>query len=342
MILFQITVLLLLLGFSVYFSLIEAAITTLSALRMKKLSFFSPRLAPLFQEWLANPHRVLSVLMVGNTLVNISFSSLAAVAAVPLNDYFSRTTVSWTVWGVVTISLVVFGEIVPKIIGRTYRERVAEATLPFLSRATRALYWIWGPMGWAIEKWVPALHQAPVNPLTVVSLEELHHVVAESQSAGHLPLDSGDMFRRVLAMTQRTAGEVAQPADRVDVLALEVLDRPDGWNLFVDLLVETGRTRVPVTRGGRPVGYVNVMDFLAAVRSGLAPSVEERIRPLRWVPPETKALDLLEQFRGTGDAIALVGNPAAEMSGLITLEDVLEEVVGEILDEYDREEAGAS
>lgn len=339
MILLPFAVLALLLGFSAYFSMVEAAITTLSALRMKKIVVLSPRLAPLFTEWLATPHRFLSVLMVGNSLVNISFSSVAAVAAVPLNAYFSPSTVSWMVWGGATVALVVVGEIVPKIIGRTYRERVAAGTLPFFSRVTRALFLIWGPVGWAIKRFAPALHRAPVNPLTVVSLEELQHAVSESQAEGHLPPDAGEMFGRALAMTQRTAREVAQPADRIDALALEVLDRVNGAELFVDLLVETGRTRVPVTRGGRFVGYLNAMDFLASARSGRMPPIEAMVRPLRRVHPDTKALDLLEEFRKKGDGIALVGPSENEVGGLLTLEDVLEELVGEILDEYDREEA---
>jgi putative hemolysin len=341
MIFFQIVFLVFLLGVSACFSLVEAAITTLSALRMKKIVVLSPRLAPLFTEWLASPHRLLSVLMVGNSLVSVSFSSLAAVAAVPLNAYFSPSSVSWMVWGAVTVSLVVVGEIVPKIIGRAYRERVAAGILPFFSRVTRGLFMIWGPVGWAIKRWTPVLHRAPVNPLTVVSLEELQHAVSESQAEGYLPPDSGEMFARALAMTQRTAREVAQPADRIDALALEILNRPNGADLFVDLLVETGRTRVPVTRGGRFVGYLNAMDFLSSVRSGRVPPIEAMVRPLRRVHPDTKALDLLEEFRKKGDGIALVGPSDTDVGGILTLEDVLEELVGEILDEYDREEAVA-
>ncbi len=341
MLFLQLLLLFFLLGFSAYFSLVEAALTTLSGLRMKKIVVLSPRLAPLLTEWLANPHRMLSVLMVGNSLVNVSFSSLAAVAAVPLNAYFSPSTVSGMVWVVVTGALVVGGEIIPKIIGRTYRERVAAGTLPFFSRFTRALFLIWGPVGWAIKRLAPALHHAPVNPLTVVSVEELQHAVSESQAAGHLPADASEMFGRALAMTQRTAREVAQPADRIDALALEVLDRAQGADLFVDLLVETGRTRVPVTRGGRYVGYVNAMDFLGLARSGRVPPIEAMVRPLRLVHPNTKAMDLLEDFRKKGDAIALVGLSDTEVGGLLTLEDVLEELVGEILDEFDREEAVA-
>jgi putative hemolysin len=250
--------------------------------------------------------------------------------------------VSWTVWLLVTVSLVIFGDIFPKIIGRTYRERVAAGTLPFLSWIAQKFFWVWAPVGWLVRRWAPSLHHAPINPLTVVSLEELQHAVAESEVAGHLSEDASEMFRRALALTQRTAREVAQPLDRMDALALEILERVNGPELFVDLLVETGRTRVPLTRVGQLLGYLNVMDFLGAVKSGQIPLVEPLVRPLRWVGPDTQALHLLEEFRAKGDGIVLVGEPGGEVEGFLTLEDVLEELVGEILDEYDREEVATS
>jgi CBS domain containing-hemolysin-like protein len=334
---FQAVLLVLLLALSAYFGLVEAAITALSPIRMKKLAMHSPRLRPLFQEWLAHPHRLLSVLLVGNNAVNIGFSSVAAVAAVPLHPFFPRVAVTWSVWFLVTVLLIVAGDILPKVAGRAYRERVAAWALPLLSRATRSLYFVWGPLGWALKKFAPAFKEAPVNELTVVSLEELQHAVSESQAAGHLHGDAGEMFRRALAFSRRTAGEVARPPDRMDTLALEILDRPDGRELFMDLLVESGRTRVPVTRGSRAVGYVNALDFMAAADTGIHPDVSEMVRPLRRVPPAARAADLLEDFRRSGDPLAILETPDGEMAGLLTMEDLLEQIVGDILDEYDRE-----
>lgn len=316
--------------------------TALSALRMKRLSVVAPALSHYFHEWLSTPHRLLSFLMVGNNLVNFGFSSLAAILVVPLHGVLSPNAAGVLVWLAVTAVILVFGEIIPKIIGRVYRERVAEWTLPALSRLTRSLFWLWGPVGWAIERWAPALHRAPVNLLTVVSLEELHHAVGESQASGQMSGESGDMFRRALALAQKPVVEVAQPPERLDTLALEVLSRPGGRDLFLDLLVETGRTRVPVTRGGKTVGYVNVLELLQSVRSGGGPNVEALVRPLRKIAPDMKAIEILETFRRTGEAVAWVEGPDGVARGLLTLEDVLEEVVGEILDEYDLERAGGT
>lgn len=329
------------LSLSAYFALVEAAVTALSAVRMKKLAFTHPALLPAFQEWLEKPHRLLTVLMIGNNLVNVAFSSLAALAAIPLHRLLPSAVVHWAVWGLVTVVLLVGGDIVPKIVGRTYRERVAVWALPLMSRATRALAFFWRPLDWALARWAPSLHRAPVNPLQVVSLEELQQVAAESSAAGHLPRESGEMFHRVLALTQKTAGEIARPAADLDRLPLEILDRAGGGERFLDLLVETGRTRVPVTRGDRPVGYVNVFDVLREGDVVSGAGVDGLVRPLRWVDPHTRVVDVLEDFRRKGDPFAVVGTPTGELRGFLTLEDVLEQIVGDILDEYDRERKDA-
>lgn len=329
------------LSLSAYFALVEAAVTALSAVRMKKLAFTTPALLPHFQEWLEKPHRLLTVLMIGNNLVNVAFSSLAALAAIPLHRVLPSAVVHWAVWLLVTAALLVGGDIVPKIVGRTYRERVAVWALPLMARATRALAFLWRPLDWVLSRCAPSLHRAPVNPLQVVSLEELQQVAAESLAAGHLPRESGEMFHRALALTQKTAGEIARPVDDLDRLPLEILDRNAGGERFLDLLVETGRTRVPVTRGDRPVGYVNVFDVLREGDAVSGAGVDGLVRPLRWVAPTTRVVDLLEDFRRSGDPFAVVGTPAGELRGFLTLEDVLEQIVGDILDEYDRERKDA-
>lgn len=334
----ELIALFLLLCGSAYFALVESAVTALSAIRMKRLVAIDPKLYPYFHEWLATPHRVLSVLMVGNNMVNIAFSSVAAVAVLPLHGYFPSTAVSIVVWIVVTAMTLIFGEIVPKIVGRVYREPVTVLALPWLSRATKAFFFLWGPIGWAIKKWAPQFSQAPVNPLAVVSLEELQHAVQEGQQEGRITGESREMFQRALALHQKTAQEVAQPPEKMDTLPLEMLDRSGGRDLFIDLLVETGHTRVPVTRGGRVVGYVHVMDLLREAREGHSTDVEAMVRPIRRVRANRLASELLEEFRRSGDPVAIVESEEGAAVGFITLEDVLEEIVGEILDEYDLEQ----
>lgn len=339
MIAFQAAGLFLLLAVSASFSLVEAAITALSALRIKKLSFVRPGFFPFFREWIERPHRLLTVLMVGNNLVNVAFSSLAAVAALPLNAVLPPALVSWAVWVLVSFLVLVVGDIVPKIVGRVYRERVVVWTLPVLWRLVRLSTVLWGPVDWALRRYAPLLHRVSADALAVVSVEEIQQAASESSAAGHLSKDSGDMLHRALALTLKTAGDIARPAAALESLPLELLSRPNGGALFLDLLVETGRTRVPVTRAGRPVGYVNVFDVLREGAGASGDGLESLVRPLRRILPDVRAGELLDEFRRTGDPLALVVTLDGQVRGFLTLEDLLEQIVGNILDEYDREEA---
>lgn len=338
MILLQLAVLALLFAGYAFFSLSESALTALSALRMKRLSVLRPALSPYFSEWLSRPHRLLVTLMIGSNVLSLAVSSLAAALALPLRARLPAKLVDLGVWILVTAALLVFAEMVPKIVGRVYRERVSEWALPVLSRVSRAFALLAAPVGWAMERLAPGMETAPVGRLSTLSLEELQHVIVESQAAGQMPAESGEMMKRVLSLTQRPVSAVLQPAEKVDAVPLETFGRPNGAELFVDLLVETGRTRVPVTRAGAPAGYVNVLDLFG---EGVADAgrVESLTRRPLMVPPDKGVFDLLGDFQKSGEPVAFVQDgQEGRFLGIVTLEDVLEEIVGEILDEYDLEQ----
>jgi CBS domain containing-hemolysin-like protein len=333
--------LVLLLALSAFLSGAEAALTALSTLRMKKLAHLRPRLAPLFREWLTAPHRILTTVLVLNSLFNSGFSSLLALWAAPLSDRVPWPgVVGFAVWLTAAALLVGVGEIVPKVLGRAYRERVSEATLPALSAISGALSIVWRPVGWLMEKVSPALTQAPVAKLTELSLDELRHVLTESQARGQVPQDAGDMIRRLLDLDKKRAADLMVPAGRVDMLPLELAEAgPQGAELFLGRLAESGRTRLPVTSGGRPVGYLNVLDVLGRSDGGRALPPRDLLRPLRRVPAGMSVPPLLDDFRRGGPPLAVVEGARGEFLGLLTLEDLLEEIVGDILDEFDVERA---
>ena len=318
---------------SMFFSMAESALTSLSPLRMKRISVDRPALRPAFIEWLAHPHRLLTTILIGNNFVNVAASSLSYTMALPLATFIPRRLLAVILWLAVTGVFVVFGEVVPKIVGRTYRERICEWALPILSRLKNGLYWVWGPVGWALDKVAPALRGTPANPLMVTSLEELQAALLQSESQGEVAHDAAEMIRRAVRLPERSAAQIMTPADKVDGLPMDLLSGKRSADLYADILIESGRTRVPVFRKGEAVGYVNVMDFLGA---GETPPLESVLRPLRRVPPDMRAPDLLAFFKTTGEPIAAV-QEGESFQGLVTLEDVLEEVVGEILDEYDAE-----
>jgi CBS domain containing-hemolysin-like protein len=321
-------------GLSMLFSAAEAALTALSTLRMKRLSVERPSLTPALSEWITHPHRLLTTLLVGNNFVNVAASSLFYTMLLPVRTVLPPRVFDALMWLSATALFVAGAEIIPKIIGRAYRDRICAWGLPVLARMKDGLFFIWGPVGWALGKAAPRFAVAPANPLMVTSLEDLHHALTESESQGDVPPDAAAMIRRAVQLPERTAGQIMQPAVKVDGLSLDLLGGRRPPDFYVDVLIEAGRTRLPVFKKGEPVGYVNALDLMAVEA---APPLEKILRPLRRVRPEEKVLDLLHTFKSSGDPIAAVQD-GDRFLGLVTLEDVLEEVVGEILDEYDLEQ----
>jgi len=331
----ELSALLALLLLSAFFSLAESAITALPLLKMKQITATVPALSRPFGEWLAKPQRLLITLLIGNNLAGVSVSSLAAVLAVPLEKWVPEQALEIGVWLVTTAVLLVFAEIIPKIVGRVYAERVSVVALPLLARVAGFFAFLLRPL----RRAGPAPEHMPVNPLMAVSLEELSHMIGESEKSGAVPQESGEMMHRVVSLQQRTAADILVPAAQVDMVPLDVLERgPGAAELFTDLLVETGRTRVPVTRAGVPVGYIRVLDILKSERARDAAALNALIRPAKSVPPTKPVADLLTDFQSAGEHIAFVEDEHGPFLGLVTLEDVLEEIVGDILDEYDLEQ----
>ncbi len=338
MLLLECVLLMLLFGFSSFFSASETAITALSAFRMKQLSVLRPELRSFFSDWLEKPHRLLATILIGNNFVNVAISSLMAVMVVPLAVYVPKQFLDFMVWLAATAILMVLCEITPKIIGRVFCERISEKSLPVLSQLTRLFFLFWGPLGWILKKTAPKLAAPPANRLTTFNLEELRHIIGESQAMGEVPGDSGEMMKRVLELPQRAVSDIMQSFKDVDFLNIERLDKADSpVDLFVDLMAETGHTRIPVFREGAPIGHVNVLNLLKKGYSGALSVPEDLIRPVRYVSADKKVLELLGEFQRSGDHLALVKGTDGQLQGLVTLEDVLEEIVGEILDEYDLE-----
>ena len=214
-----------------------------------------------------------------------------------------------------------------------YREKICKWGLPILHWLKDALYLVWGPVEWVLGMVSPGLAQGPANPLMVTSLEELQYALTQSESQGRVPADAAEMIRRVVRLPERTAVQIMTPAQNVDGLSLDLLAGRRAADFYVNVLVESGRTRLPVFRQGEVVGYVNAMDLLGAAEP---PPLETMLRPLHRVPPDAKVPDLLQFFKDRGDPLAAVLE-GDRFLGLVTLEDVLEEIVGEILDEYDAE-----
>jgi CBS domain containing-hemolysin-like protein len=126
------------------------------------------------------------------------------------------------------------------------------------------------------------------------------------------------------------------PIAKADVIEVDPIGKPPRPHDFlIDLIVEEGHTRTPVKREGRIIGYVHCNDLLPFLLTGRTGDLLQLVKPAMHVPHDRRVADLLQDFRQSGKHMGFVADAAGTVVGLVTLEDVLEEITGEILDEYD-------
>jgi len=169
--------------------------------------------------------------------------------------------------------------------------------------------------------------------------DEIRTIVVEGQYDGLLDVDTRDMIEGVIELDDANVADIMTHRDKMDVMSVQL-----GWPEVLDYVTDVGRTRIPVYNGSQDefLGVLYVKDLFAELRK--PPEDRRKLRDVlrtKWNVPTTMRLDeLLQQFRQTRNHLALVSDEYNSIVGLVTIEDVLEEIVGEIVDESDKEDLG--
>jgi putative hemolysin len=285
-----------------------------------------------------DPVRVISTVQVGITAVGI----LTGAVAEPLvRDLLGDTLPTWAnvviAFAIVTYLSVVLGELVPKALTLQLAERVAV----LVARPIELISVVLRPAVWVLQGSASVLLRPfgiseVVAGETLRSADELRALVDEAEETGLIPRAQEELLHNVFRFAGREARDVMIPA--LDVAWLDAEQTPDA---ALDRALETPHARYPVGRGSvdRLVGIVHLRDLMAAARTGSTATVGELARA-PMVVPETKDLGaLLREFREQRQQLAVVAGEYGDTAGIVALEDVLEELVGEIQDEYDLPDA---
>lgn len=334
-------VLLLLVGLAAFFSAGETALVSLSKIKIKKLIAEREALAKTLSQWLSHPEYLLTTVLVAGTVVNMAASALATQLAVTLlpPERYQRTWVEPLAWLVISTGLLLFGDIAPKIYARQMPEEISLFVLPPLSRLTRVFAPIVNPFIRFLARFFPVLETAPMARVQAVTLDEIRHAIEEIKEKGGATQESVDIMSKVLTLGDLEVAKIMVPLEKVSMVDWELAESPETQELFLNLAIEAGHTRVPVRQGPHILGYLLAKDLLSTwfpsrVAQPSVPALKALIRPLPDVRGNERVHDLLERFR-RGVHMALVTDAESLPIGIVTLEDVLEELVGEILDEYD-------
>ncbi|MGO8673616.1 MAG: hemolysin family protein [Capsulimonadaceae bacterium] len=296
------------------------------------------------QDLLNTPARVFATVQVGITLATFA---TAAITAAVLAPAFARVLVHWQVphpVRVATVLLTLFTALIASTLGDlvpySYAQKHPVRAARLVAVPLRGFVWLFsGLAGIAL-----ALSNLFVKPFgltasfasPIVTEEELQTLLEAGAASGAIEEGEKDIIRNVISFGDTDVRQVMTP--RIDIAAADVeMDAP----ALVDLIIRSGHSRIPVYEGtvDAIVGVIHAKDLLPLLVQGAAPQLLRSVARAPYFVPENKRVDdLLEEFRVSNLPIAIVQDEYGGTAGLVTIEDLLEELVGEIQDEYDTEE----
>lgn len=343
---------------SAFFSASETALTSISKFHAKKITPNGNGTSPL-DVWIQDPNRILATLLVGNNIANVGASILAAFIAETL---FSRAGLpqyrgiaGFTAFAFTTSSLLIFGEIIPKIYAKQHSERVASRVILYLNLFYSFPLKPFIRFFLGISNFVVRFFGGKTSAEgPFLTQDDIKTLIEVSQKEGVLEEEEREMIHSIIEFGDTIAKEVMVP--RTDMVRLNVNTK---LRESLETAVAAGHSRIPVyeERIDNIIGILYVKDLLAywhralkeaddtQVHNGVSPGMEERfdlrslLRNPVYVPETKKVSELLHEFQQQRTHMAIVVDEYGGTAGLITIEDVLEEIVGEIHDEYDREGA---
>lgn len=310
---------------SAYFSATETAFSSLNRIRIKNMAEKGNKRAGQVLKLSENYDGLLSTILIGNNIVNIASASLATVIFVKLLGDEAGASISTVV---TTIVVLIFGEVSPKSIAKESPEQFAMFSAPFLN----AFMVLLTPANYLFKQWKKLLSVLiRTSGDSGITEEELLAIVEEAKQDGGIDEQEGSLIKSAIEFTELEAMDIATP--RVDVTGIPVdADKEEIAAVFG----ETGYSRLPVYKDKIDdiIGIIYQKDFYNQVYRGVC-GVEAIVRPALYVAKSKKINVLLKELQKNKMHIAVVIDEFGGTMGIVTLEDILEELVGEIWDEHD-------
>ena len=310
-----------------FFSSTETAFSSLNRIRLKNL--YTTEKKKYSKVYFLSEHfdALISTILIGNNIVNITASTLATIM-------FSALIVNQDVAGVVstvviTVVVLIFGEVTPKSLAKRSPEYFARVTAPFIL----ALYYVLFPLVWLmglLQKLLGKIFKKKGNEN--ITDEELITYVDEAQTEGGLDEYEGDLIRSAIEFDSMTVRDVFTP--RVDVEAVAI---DDSMAEVMKTFKESGYSRLPVYKDNIDtiVGVINLKDFYEAYIDGATKFSKIMTKNVIYVPDSMRISDVLRKLQMEKRHLAIVVDEFGGTMGVVTLEDILEQLVGEIYDERD-------
>lgn len=327
---YQIIILLVLLALSAFFSSNETALMSVNRIRLRSLADEGNKRAAMALDILENQTpKLLSAILIGNNIVNISASSLATTLAYSFGGYMVSIVTL-----ILTVLILIFGEITPKNYATINSEKITLRYIPvfkFLMTIMTPVIFIINLFSRGVMRLMRVDPDAASKAMTE---EELRTIVDVSHEDGVIESDEKEMIYNVFDLGDATAKDIMVP--RVHVTFADVASTYDE---LIDIFREDKFTRLPVYKDSQNniVGIINMKDLLLYDKDTEF-VIDNFLRKPHFTYERKSISDLLVEMKDSTFNIAIVLDEYGDMAGLITLEDILEEIVGEIHDEYDEKE----
>ncbi len=327
----------LLIMFSAYFSSVESALSSMNKIRIKKIADDGDKRAKRALKLEANYERTITVLLIGNNIVNIACASITTVLSVNVFHFlmdkhnFNLTEAAMTAIATAVTTVVIFlaGEMIPKSYARAH----SDSFILLASGSLSALVTILTPVAFlfqSISKLIRRVLKAEEEP--TVTEEELTTIIETVEEEGVIDEDRGDLLHSALVFSKKKVADVLTL--REDIIGIE---RSMDKNEILDIIRTHKYSRFPVYRQDldRIVGFLHTRTYLKAVAEGKDLSLATMLAKPYFVALDADIDDELTKMSKNKTSIAIVRGKKNETVGLVTVEDFLEELVGEIFDEDD-------
>lgn len=310
--------------FSAYFSATETAFTSVNRIRIKNLAGNGDKRAKRVLELTDKYDSLLSTILIGNNIVNILITVIATLLFVELYGSLGPTIATV----VTTVLILIFGEITPKSLAK----EIPEKTSMGFGGSIRFVMMIFTPLNFLFSAWKKLVAKAfKMDVEQGITEEELLTMVEEAETEGGLDEERSELIQNAIEFNGLEAWDILTP--RVDVAAIEVDTCKDD---ILKLFRDTGFSRIPVYDDDidNILGVLNQKDFHNYIY-GTSADIREYVAPVVFIPETMKLPVILKKMQTTKTHMAVVIDEYGGLAGIVTLEDILEELVGEIYDEHD-------
>jgi Hemolysins and related proteins containing CBS domains len=312
---------------SAFFSMAETAFSSANVVKLKSMVEDRKSGSKKALALAENFEKTVTTLLIGNNIVNTALSTVAVGFFIKLVIFGNYVSLASTL--IITIILLIFGEILPKTIAKNNPETIA-SKVSYIVYVLQLIFYPFVMLFRGLQRLVSK--KGSEEDKKTFGEEEFNILIDEMEESGAIEDGEANFIKNVLDLKDRSVADIMVP--RIDMVAIDYALSLDDVKQF---LMDSNYSRIPVYKNDRDhiVGILYVRDFFPALVKNSRMSWKKLIRPVKFVSSQMKADDLIVELQKSKTMIAIVSGEYGDVMGLVTMEDALEELVGEIYDEHD-------